>query len=96
MLGEPSKIILHCPLAHPALLNDFVEAWLTDGVELIAVFGPGSEDVHDLIDDIVVQDGSGEPRFVTTTWHDDETLSDVIDFATTFGNTDTAIKQIRL
>ncbi len=96
MTGELTKIILHCPLAHPALLNDFVETWLGNGVELIAVFGPGSEELHDLIDDIVVQDGSDDTRFLPTTWHDSETLSEVIEFATTYGNTNTAIKQIRL
>ena len=96
MTGKPTKIILHCPLGHPALLNDFVETWLTDGVELIAVFGAGSEDVHDLIDDIIVGDGSVDCRFITTTWHDNETLSEVIDFASTFGKAEDAIKQVRL
>jgi hypothetical protein len=91
-----TKIILHCPLDHPAVLNDFVETWLADGVELIAVFGAGAEDVHDLIDDMIAGNGSDEPRFVATTWHDRETLSDVIDFATTFGNAEAIIKQIRL
>lgn len=78
MTGKPTKIILHCPLGHPAVLNDFVETWLSDGVELIAVFGSGSEDIHDLIDDMIVGNGLDQTRFVTTSWHDSETLSEVM------------------
>jgi hypothetical protein len=96
MTSKPTKIILHCPLGHPAVLNDFVETWLAEGVELIAVFGAGSEAIHDLIDDMILGNGSGDSRFVTTSWHDSETLSEVIDFAATFGSTEAAIKQVKL
>ena len=96
MADNPTKIILHCPLEHPALLNDFVEDWIAAGVELIAAFGAGAEDVHDLIDDMLVRVREDDQQFITTTWHDSESLSDVIDFASSFGRRDAALTQIRL
>jgi acylphosphatase len=57
------KIILHTPLANPAKLDSFVEDCLADGVVLIAVLGPDSEKVEDLIDELVVGDASDKSRF---------------------------------
>jgi hypothetical protein len=78
------KIILHTPLADPAKLDSFVEACLAGGVALIAVIGPDSDKVEDLIDEIVVGDGSDESRFVVTSSHRDETLEEVLEFVSLF------------
>ena len=76
----PPKVILHTPLADPAKLDSFVEACLTDGVVLIAVFGSDSDKVEDLIDELVVGDASDEGRFVMTSSHRNEPLDEVLDF----------------
>jgi hypothetical protein len=76
----PPKVILHTPLADPTKLDSFVEACLADGVVLIAVFGPDCEKVHDLIDELVVGDGSDESRFVMTSFHTNESLDEVLEF----------------
>jgi hypothetical protein len=76
----PPKVILHTPLADPTRLESFVEACLADGVVLIAVFGSDSDKVHDLIDEMVVGDGSDERRFVMTSFHPNETIDEVLEF----------------
>jgi hypothetical protein len=73
------KIILHCPVSDERLLDEFVEDCLGNDVSLIAVAGPGCQRIEDMIDWIVVDDGSGADRFVCTTSHPDEPLSDVIE-----------------
>jgi hypothetical protein len=74
------KIILYSPLSDERLLDAFVETCLRDEVSLIAVVGPDCERVEELIDEIVVGDGSDADRYVTTSSHPDEPLSDVFDF----------------
>lgn len=74
------KIILHSPIADERLLNQFVEDCLRDEVSLVAVVGPGCERIEEMIDWIVVSDGSDADRYVTTSSHPDESLSDVIEF----------------
>lgn len=85
-MGYAPKIVLQLPLSNPGLLDDFVEACIRDGVVLIAVVGEGSRKTEDIIDELIVADGSDESRFsVCTTSHPDETVEEVIEFASTFG-----------
>ncbi len=72
------KIILHSPVSDKRLLEPFVEQCLCDGVSLVAVVGPGCARLEDLIDEIVVADGSDPDRFVCTTSHPDESFTDVV------------------
>ena len=75
------RVILHCPISDPALLERFVEDCLQRGVALVAVVGPGCEAVHDALDDLIIGDGANGTRFIVTTWHEDETLEEVRKFA---------------
>ncbi|WP_245477553.1 hypothetical protein [Bradyrhizobium guangxiense] len=79
-----AKIILHSPLGNPGQLESFVEACLADGVRLIAVVGDDAENVEELIDEIVVGDGSDERRFIATTSHRNESLEEVLNFASLY------------
>jgi hypothetical protein len=72
------KILLHSPVADESQLNAFVEQCLKDDVSIIAVFGPESRRIEDIIDEIVVGDGSDPDRFVCTTSHSEEPLDDVL------------------
>lgn len=72
------KIILHSPVSDERLLDAFVEQCLRDDVSLIAVVGPGCARLEDVIDWIVVGDGSDPARFVCTTSHPDEPFDDVV------------------
>ena len=79
-----AKVILHSPLSDPAQLDSFVERCLADGVVLIAVVGIDADKVEELIDEIVVGDGSDESRFVVTTSHCNESLEEVLDFVSCY------------
>jgi len=78
------KLILHVPVSDEALLDGFVEACLNDGVSLVAVVGPGCARIEDIIDEIVVGDGSDETRFLCTSSHPDEQFGDVLNMVMTW------------
>ena len=78
-----SKIVLHCPNGEPSGLDALVEAFLKDGVIFVGVVGKDASRIEDIIDEIVVGDGSDESRFtkITTSFHEHETVEDVLEFA---------------
>lgn len=76
-----SKIVLELPISDFTAIPGFAEARLHDDVELVAVVGIGSNEVEDLIDELIVGDGSDDTRFIVTTSHQDEALEDVLEFA---------------
>lgn len=80
-MGYPPRVVLRLPLAKPWALGAFVEACLRDQVALIAVWGPGCVEGEKQIDALVVGDGADDSRFVVTTSHPDESLEDVVEFA---------------
>jgi hypothetical protein len=75
------KLILHSPVSDEGLLDPFVEQCLRDGVSLLAIAGPGSSRLEDIVDEIVVGDGSDPNRSLCTTAHPDEPLEDVLNMA---------------
>ncbi|WP_449240162.1 DUF7684 family protein [Devosia neptuniae] len=78
-------ILLHAPLHTSPKLANFVADCISSNVRLICVLGPDCERVHDVIDEIIVGDGSGaEGQDITTTWHTDETVAEVREFARQF------------
>lgn len=72
------KIILHSPISDEQLLDAFVERCLRDEVSLIAVVGPDCSRIEEIIDEIVVGDGSDSDRFLCTTSHPNEPFDDVV------------------
>ncbi len=75
------KIVLQLPISNPDLLEPFVEACIRDGVVLIAIVGEGASKMDDVIDELVVRDGSDDSRFIITTFHTDETVEQIMEFA---------------
>jgi hypothetical protein len=75
------KIVLQLPVTNPDLLEPFGETCLRDGDDLIAIVGDGARKMDDLIDEIVVGDGSDRSRFVLTSFHENETVEEVLRFA---------------
>ena len=78
------KIILHSPVEDEGLLPAFVEQCLADGVSLLAIFGPHSDELEDIIDWLVVGDGSDATRFLCTTSHPSELFDDVLNMVETW------------
>ena len=72
------KIILHSPVSDEALLKGFVEQCLDQGVTLIAIYGPGAEELEDAIDWLVIEDSKAPKRFLCTTSHVDEPYDEVL------------------
>lgn len=80
-MSYASRIVLCLPLSNENLLAAFVERCLRDRVTLIAVVGEGAARIEDIIDELVVADGSDDTRFVATTSHSNETVEEVVEFA---------------
>jgi len=77
------KIVLRVLPGNESRLEPFVEQCLRDGVKLIAVMGDNCARIEDIIDELVVGDGSHKGRFILTSSHPDEGFESVISFATT-------------
>jgi hypothetical protein len=57
-MTHASKLVLQLPVSDPDLLDSFVENCPRDGVSLIAIVGKGASKIDDIIDELVVGDGS--------------------------------------
>ena len=93
-MSSAPNILLHSPVSNADALEELVETALRDGVELIATWGPGCEELHDRVDDIIIGDGSDESRFILTSWHSDESLEEVREFMAVLKNPE--FREVRL
>ena len=75
------KIVLNCPAGYKMRLDDMVEEFLRDGVTFVGVVGKDAAHVEDMIDQLVVGDGTDEGRFILTSNHEGESLQAAIEFA---------------
>lgn len=76
-----SKVVLKCPNGYRMELDALVERFLTAGVRFVGVVGEDCAKVEDIIDELVVGDGSDPSRFILTSSHPGELVADVLDFA---------------
>ena len=71
-------------------VSEFASAALDRGMVYFCAWGRDCERFHDIVDEVVVQAGLGERRFVgptasdtvMTTWHEHESLNEALDFFT--------------
>lgn len=63
-------------------ISSVANALLSHGCVYFCCSGPDSERVHDIIDEVIVGDGSSNVAWldVMTTWHSKETLNETMDF----------------
>ena len=54
---------------------------MRDGVSFVGVVGQDFAKVEDIIDELVVGDGTREPYFMLTSSHPDETVAEAVEFA---------------
>lgn len=91
------KVVLELPLSDVQALQPFIEACLRDGVSLIAIVGQGASHIDDLIDEIVVADGSDPCRYISTTIHSNESVEHVLQFAALWKTeSEGAVQRVRL
>lgn len=77
----PRKVVLHCSSGYRIELDSLVERFLADGVAFVGVVGPDCARVEDIIDELVVGDGSLEPRTLLTSAHPGESVAEALEFA---------------
>jgi hypothetical protein len=80
-MAYQKKIVLHCPQGYNEKVDAMVEDFIRDGVYLVAVVGNDCDKVEDIIDELVVGDGSDESRYILTSSHPGETIDEVVAFA---------------
>ena len=80
-MSYSQKVVIHSKSGAPKSLEQLVEQFITDRVQFIAVAGVNCALIEDLIDEIVVGDGSDDTRFILTSSHPGESLEEVMQFA---------------
>lgn len=98
-MSYAQRLVLHAPPWDCPALEAFVEACIRDKVVLVCVVGCDCRKVEDVIDELVVGDGSDPTRFLNTTSHPNEHIDLVEEFAKawTIGvDTTTAVQEVSL
>ena len=75
------KIVLNCRSELRPNLEELVETFIRDGVKFLAVVGVDASRVEDIIDEIVVGDGTNTERFILTSSHENASLNEALEFA---------------
>jgi len=75
------KVVLHCPHGYRTELDALVARFIAEGVAFVGVVGQDCTRVEDIIDELVVGDGSNQSRFVLTSAHPGESVDDAVEFA---------------
>lgn len=75
------KVVLHLRSTVRPNLDDLVESFLRDGVRFVGVVGVEASFVEDVIDEIVVGDGSDPDRFILTSSHEHQSVEEALEFA---------------
>ena len=79
-MPHPKKIVLHCRTGYSPRLDTLVEEFIRDGVIFVGVVGEDCAKVEDIIDEIVVGDGSRDYQMLTSS-HADESVEEAVRFA---------------
>jgi hypothetical protein len=80
-MSYAQKIVIHSKSGATNALEALVEQFISDGVRFVAVAGKDCALMEDIIDEIVVGDGSDNTRFILTSSHPGESLEEVMQFA---------------
>ena len=76
------KVVLQCPTGYRMELDRMVEDFIADGVAYVGVVGVDCALVEDIIDELVVGDGSDSTRYILTASHFEGSLEEAVEFAT--------------
>lgn len=85
-MSYSQKVVIHSKAGAKMSLDQLVEQFIADGVKFVAVAGMDCALIEDIIDELVVGDGSNEDRFILTSSHPGETLEEVMQFASSIGS----------
>jgi DNA-binding MurR/RpiR family transcriptional regulator len=74
------KIVLHSLSGYSMELDGLVEQFLKDDARIVAVCGVDCSTLDDIVDELVVADGSNPSRELLTSFHPDESVEEVMYF----------------
>jgi hypothetical protein len=74
------KIVLRCPKGYETRLDDLVEEFVRDGVIFVGLVGKDCAKVEDIIDELIVGDGSRTYDLLTSS-HPDGSIEEAVTFA---------------
>ena len=74
------KIVLNCPNGYKSSLNKMIEDFIKDGVVFVGVVGKDCTRVEDIIDELVVGDGSRDYDLLTSS-HPGKSVEEAVAFA---------------
>lgn len=77
-------------------LEELVEEFIRSGVKFVGCVGTDCDRLEDLIDEIVVGDGTDEIRCVLTSSHKEMTLGDAVEFANTLTGYEGEVQVVEL
>ena len=90
-------IILHSPVSNQDLLAGFVEQCLAQEVSLLAIHGPGCQELEEAIDWLVIGDASDPGRFFCTSSHPDEPYEELLNMVKAWdGGRGQTVQEVRL
>ena len=72
--------MLHCPNGYEMRLDAMVEDFIRDGVAFVGVVGKDCSKVEDIIDELVVGDGSRNYSLLTSS-HNGQSIEEAVQFA---------------
>ncbi len=81
---ETKRVVLHSKSGYSKTNDGFLKSLIENKVLLFCAVGKDCELWHDVMDEFYIADGVDRDFFMITSWHDDETLDEVIDFAEMF------------
>jgi hypothetical protein len=74
-------VLLYLTSEDPLNLEEIVESFLRHGVRFVGVVGRNASYIEDLIDEIIIGDGSDPDRFILTSSHESESFEEAFEFA---------------
>ena len=78
------KVVLHCSAGYGPEVDGLVEQFRGSAVKLVCVVGVDCQRIEDIIDELVVGDGSDTSWDLLTTSHPNESVAEVVAFARSF------------
>ena len=81
---KAKKVILYSKINYSEKYDELLNQLIDEKILLFCTIGKDCELWHDIMDESFVGYGEERDFFMITTWHDDETLDDVIYFAKNF------------
>jgi len=75
------KVVLVCSTGYVPAIDALVEDFMRDQVTFVGVVGQDCCKVEDIIDEIVVGDGTREPYSMLTSSHPGKSVAEAVEFA---------------